>query len=278
MAITAYGVDQSITEPKWARIHKIVGPDQVVDDALNALEPTVATGTRVIDVASGYAVVCGVLVEVSATETVTLDANSSGNSRIDYIVLEVDWSGSSATGGDVKFVKGTADPNPLPPALTQTEGTLWQMPLAKITVRNGVGQIADADLEDVRPLERKPIVYKEAVTIVDRVHDAAPVEVCRVNVEDPGWPYKLQVYASVKFENAASGFGVITVLLDGSEFVTGRTDVNLGSPAQCSEWTLARRTGTSIVRVDAEPTSMDVGDHLVTQHQHSNITVVVHPS
>lgn len=142
MAITVSGVESDLDITEWAEhmeAHARVSPSP--DGVLSGFVVSAATGTRLLSVSAGDAVAPGVLIASSGAEGVTLDSNSSGNPRIDAIVLEVNWSGSSTTAGDVKAVKGTAGASPVAPSLTQTAGDVWQIPLAYVTVANGAGQL-----------------------------------------------------------------------------------------------------------------------------------------
>lgn len=68
---------------------------------------------------------------------IPIDPNSSTTqSRIDRIVLRLDWGSDSIT---TEKKVGTAAAVPTPPALTQTPGVLWELPLAQVTVGPGVG-------------------------------------------------------------------------------------------------------------------------------------------
>lgn len=257
MAITLYGVPLSIDAAHWAKLLAILGrgaADQVVD---SGLVPTVATGTRLLSVSAGNAVAAGVLAESTAAEAVTLDANSSGNSRIDYIVLEIDWSGSSSTGGDVKFVKGSPAVNPVPPALTQTPGTLWQIPLARMLVRNGVGQMAGADLELCRPLARLPIFYDFAIDTGAVNFNNSDVVRLNQTILDPGWPYKLVTSARINVVANSPGHASFSVTVNDVDNGSGATPTgNIGDaviPGRGSQ----RISGQSaVVKLLVTPTGM----------------------
>lgn len=78
-----------------------------------------------------------------AIETITIDSNSSGNPRIDSIVLSCDYSAQTIRLG---IVKGTPASSPVAPTLTQTIGTLYQYKLADIAVANGATTIVNANI------------------------------------------------------------------------------------------------------------------------------------
>lgn len=104
-----------------------------------------ATGpaSAAVDVLPGAALVEGGLYLSDATETLAVAANSSGNPRIDTVILRKDDIAQT-----IRLVvkQGTPAVTPTPPALTQTAGTMWEIPIADIAVANGFVSIANADL------------------------------------------------------------------------------------------------------------------------------------
>lgn len=96
-----------------------------------------------VDVLPGAAFVEGRYYESSATETVAVAANASGNPRIDTIVLRLDDAAQTVR---LAIKQGTPAATPAPPALTQTAGTMWEIPIADIAVANGFTSIATTDV------------------------------------------------------------------------------------------------------------------------------------
>lgn len=114
-----------------------------VDDDL-AVEPTSPASTSVT-VGSGSAILQGIWYYNDADVSVSVAANSSGSTRIDVIVLEADYVAQTVR---VAIEQGT--PGAGIPSLTQTVGTLYQIPLAYLTLANGFSSIAAADITDMR--------------------------------------------------------------------------------------------------------------------------------
>jgi hypothetical protein len=71
---------------------------------------------------------------------------TAGQSRYDIIVCEVDWTNKIM---ELKVVAGTASASPSMPSLTKTS-TVWQIPLARVTVTNGDTNIPAASIHDLR--------------------------------------------------------------------------------------------------------------------------------
>lgn len=219
MAVTAVGFTGTVNEAQFAsmmRLAMLSNWDEIVDTG--ALTPAVATGTRLVSVAAGSAMGAGVMVTNSASLNVTLPANGSANPRIDYIVVQINWSTDTAT---ITSVQGATSPNPVPPNLTRTAGTLWQIPLAKVRVNASVTQLGAGTVEDVRPNRRRAFEYSVSIANQNIGTGANDVTVDTIDIPDPGWPF--MVYCSTRFSmtNIASGHMNAEILVDGVSLGTG---------------------------------------------------------
>ncbi|HID72544.1 TPA: hypothetical protein EYP38_01265 [Candidatus Micrarchaeota archaeon] len=97
-------------------------------------------------------VIHGRLLVTDADETLTIADNTSGNPRIDRIVAECDWAAQTIM---LKVVEGTPAASPSPPTLTQNAGTLWQEPLAQVSVADGFTAISQAEIMGERSWARE---------------------------------------------------------------------------------------------------------------------------
>lgn len=222
MAINTYGVSPSIGEAEWAILHRIQGKGQwhEVVDAQTDFAVTPSAGNRIVSVAAGSLVACGVLVVVDTPTSITLDVQSGGNSRIDYIVLEIDWTGSQTTATTIKFVKGTAASNPVAPSLTRVAGTLWQVALARVTLTSGISQLVAANVDVCAPLQRRQ--YVSTATVDSKtISGGGESTIARTSGGDPGWPYRLRVEGKTGFTHVSAGAGIITGYVDGSVVTSG---------------------------------------------------------
>lgn len=100
--------------------------------------------------------------ESTAIETLNISTNSSGNTRIDSVVLSVNYSAQTIRLG---IVEGTPNATPVAPTLTQTQGTLYQYRLANVTVTNGTSQILDANIDNLSNSAKTYNVNSSAVNI-----------------------------------------------------------------------------------------------------------------
>ena len=137
-------IDTSETQfSQWARN---IG-EGVKENALNELEVFAdSTGMRV-KVRSGQAMVRGHYYQSTAEEILIIGASSPTNPRIDNVVLELDPTANSII---LKIVEGTPASSPSAPALTQTDGGIYQLKLAQVLVGTGVTTIAAGNVSDYR--------------------------------------------------------------------------------------------------------------------------------
>ena len=84
-----------------------------------------------ITVAAGGGCVYGMLYDADEAMSVSVPTPSSGFSRYDLVVLRRDWSVQTVR---VARVAGTAGMAPAVPSLTQTAGTIWEVPLATVLI------------------------------------------------------------------------------------------------------------------------------------------------
>lgn len=85
----------------------------------------------------------------STTQSVVVNANASGNPRIDSACIKVDTAITpgvqGATASSVVVVQGTASASPVPPTIPDN-----YLLLANIAVANGASSIVDANITDLR--------------------------------------------------------------------------------------------------------------------------------
>lgn len=125
-------------------------------------------------VKSGAALIRGRLFLLTADETVSISANSSGNDRIDVVTAEIDWATQT---GSLVVVEGNPAASPSAPTLTQSLGTKWQIPLAEVYVTNGFVTIVSDDVSDRRLfLQAAPIQYQRVQLLSSNAEDGALVK------------------------------------------------------------------------------------------------------
>lgn len=133
-----------------------------------------------VTLSAGAAQVRGKWYYNSADELITIAANGSGNPRIDLVILQSDY-----VAQEVRFavLQGTPAVSPSIPTLTQNEGVLWEIPIARVAVASGFTTIAQTDITDMRSWCNLPDalgvqVSNESATVLEKgavvIHDTAP--------------------------------------------------------------------------------------------------------
>jgi hypothetical protein len=106
-----------------------------------SLLPTANGSARSVFVAAGQALIGGHLFTSTASETLTIGANSTGSTRIDTVVVTLNGAADTM---DLIVVPGIT-PNTAPTLPTSLTGT-YQVRLADITVVNGATVINSGDV------------------------------------------------------------------------------------------------------------------------------------
>lgn len=96
-------------------------------------------------VSAGAALVHGSFYKSTANETLSIAANSSGNPRIDSIVLTKLWATQTVR---LEVLQGTPAGSPVAPTLTETDNFKWQFKIADIAVANGFATITTSDISN----------------------------------------------------------------------------------------------------------------------------------
>lgn len=139
---------------EWARIWKLMFgngtpfPNYGVfsgsgDGTYNPLQVNAtAVISANVQVQIGAALVNGRFYENTAVETLAVGANSSGNPRIDTVILRADYVGQTVR---LAIKQGTPAGSPARPTLQQ-DTIYWEMPLADIAVANGFATLAQTTI------------------------------------------------------------------------------------------------------------------------------------
>lgn len=129
------------------------------DDGLRVQEQSPAAAA--IDVLRGAALVRGVFYYNDATEAFTIAANSSGNPRIDTLMLRLDYALQTVR---LALKQGTPAATPVPPALTQSAGIMWEIPVADIAAADSFTSITQANITQRQEwVNAPPGVYLDSV-------------------------------------------------------------------------------------------------------------------
>lgn len=153
MAINSVGYDGTINEAEWARLAPELGAGEAVVSGLNAVVLTAPD--RAVRITAGAAYGHGVRDEVTANETVTLDAGS----RWDTIALRRDWTTNTTS---IAVVRGTGA-RAIAAGLNSNPGSIDDQPL--YLARVGSGSSVVLELVDVRAYASKVITAPSTLAL-----------------------------------------------------------------------------------------------------------------
>jgi hypothetical protein len=121
----------------------------VLQDQLGGLAPSADGVGMNVDIATGAALVKGYEFVNHTADVLTISANSSGNPRIDRVVVRATLSGTDIGKTELAVLTGTAAASPSAPALTRSSST-YEISLCKVAVANGASSISNANVTDER--------------------------------------------------------------------------------------------------------------------------------
>jgi hypothetical protein len=143
-------------EDRWSIMSRQWLPTGVLDVAPFALSAAPlqvfadSTGMQV-KVQPGAAGIRGFYYDSDAILTKSIAAANATNPRIDRVVLRLDAPLNTIS---VAVVQGTPAASPAVPSLTQTDGGVWELPLAQVRVNAAVSTIQSSNVTDERPRYR----------------------------------------------------------------------------------------------------------------------------
>lgn len=146
-ALQAYPFDSvDTTEAQYGRLFGLLQDDGIADLPTSASGQVTAGGGLSVNVASfPAAYLSGGIAALASAATVALDV-AAAQTRIDRIVVRVDWTSNTAVLDKLSGVAGAG----VPKALTQVKGGIYEISLARITVPAGAVNIAASNITDER--------------------------------------------------------------------------------------------------------------------------------
>jgi hypothetical protein len=149
MAQTSWPFENIDTsETQYSQLFRNLGEGPVEGHGFE-LEPYADSTGMNVKVKSGQALVRGHYYDSTGTETIIIPAADSTNPRIDRIVLRLDPTANSIL---LHRLAGTPNASPSAPALTQTDGAIYDLPLAQVYVAANETIIAPGDVTDERTI------------------------------------------------------------------------------------------------------------------------------
>lgn len=230
-----------------------------VDSELK-VNPTSPTSAQ-IQIEAGAALVQGLWYYNDAAVNFTITANASGNSRIDLVILSVDYIAQEVR---LDVITGTPAAVPAIPSVTQSVGVLWEVPIARVLVTSGFTVIAASAITDMRQFSNMPSfagipVVNNSANILERgnlvvLDTGASSTEYAIDVTTTTTSPDAKVIGIAESRMAAAGglgriiqYGIIPVICDGAVAV-GDYLISATTAGQATKYTLPTSTSASIVR------------------------------
>jgi hypothetical protein len=139
--------------------------DGVVQNVDNELAVSASGSSMDLSVATGFAFLNGHPSYWPEIETVTPAANGSGNPRKDLVIIRIQMPGTTEEGNqDITLLQGTPAASPVAPGVTQDPNTVWEIPLAEVTVPAGAATLSGGNVVDVREYSSGPLMDGSVIT------------------------------------------------------------------------------------------------------------------
>lgn len=149
------GTGSTLSEQQWSDMARLFVGDGVAANGLgsydlNKLAVTADGGGMYVLVPSGRVQIKGHHAKLDTQETLAIAAAHATLGRLDRVVARLKWSDNLI---ELDVLTGTPHATPLTglTALTQTDGTVWEIELARVTVGAAVSAISSGNVSDLRP-------------------------------------------------------------------------------------------------------------------------------
>lgn len=139
------GAGSSIAEDQWRAMAKFWLTSGPLRGELSNFDPS-ATGGRNVVIGAGRCWIDGQYGELSTPFTQPFTTNTSGNPRIDRVVLRNDFTGNKIV---LDVLVGTPGASPVAPAVTQNT-SIWEEAILDVTLVSGYSAISSSDWVDQR--------------------------------------------------------------------------------------------------------------------------------
>lgn len=143
------GPGANVTEDTWRAMMRRGNIAGVVKGVGGELLPFGDSTGMQIKIPAGECVIESYWGSSTSTKTLAVTANATGSTRYDLVVARANWVANTV---EFDVVAGTT----VPPAVTRNT-SMWEVPLAVVTVTNGAVTITAAQVQDARQWGGPPV-------------------------------------------------------------------------------------------------------------------------
>ena len=145
---TSQAADRQYSASEWRDYFSALVSNGVAPDIGGELEVHAQpTPNKTVYIDTGAIIIRGAMRILAETVSLSFADNISGNPRIDRVVARLNY-----TDRKVEFVvkQGAPAASPVPPALTRSATTHWELSLAQVSLANGYSTITASEITNER--------------------------------------------------------------------------------------------------------------------------------
>jgi hypothetical protein len=221
--------DIDTSETQYSLLFRNVGQGVIPGRGFE-IEPYADSTGMTAKVKTGDALVRGHYYSSTAETSLTIAAAHASLARIDRVILRLDPSANTII---LAVLTGVADAAPAPAALTQTDGDVYEFPVALVAVGAGVTTIAPGNITDQRVILASTATLQTALDAIETDITALQTDVAARALLTPAVNAKTAAYTLVVGDRGEfiTCSGTFTLTIPSATFSAGdRIDfVNIGT-------------------------------------------------
>ncbi|GAA0423909.1 hypothetical protein [Streptomyces luteireticuli] len=178
------GAGTTVTADAWSHMASMWQADGVRTPRAGEPNPLGATVTgqdMTVTLAPGHASLRGFHYYSDARRSVVIAPNTGTQPRIDRITVRLNRAGQRIA---IAYLQGTPAAKPQPPALSQGQDGIVDVPLHRITVAPQAGAITTTDITDERIWAPTPATYADAAARKAAPERPVPGQLAYLQAED----------------------------------------------------------------------------------------------
>ncbi|WP_367129909.1 MULTISPECIES: hypothetical protein [Streptomyces] len=186
------GAGTTVTSEQWSQMTSMWQTDGIraprTSDPADPLATTATGQDMTVNIAPGHATVQGFHYYSDAERHVVITANAGTQPRVDRITVRLTRTGQRIS---IAYLQGTPAAQPQPPALSQGQDGVFDVPLCRVAVAPQSGAIAPRDIVDERVYALTQSVYANAAARAASPERAVPGKLAYLQAED-----RMEIYTN----------------------------------------------------------------------------------
>ncbi|MEU5424243.1 hypothetical protein AB0H73_01350 [Streptomyces olivoreticuli] len=169
------GAGTTVTSEQWSQMASMWQTDGIraprTSDPADPLAAASSGQDMTVTISPGHATVQGFHYHSDVDRNVVIAPNVGTQPRVDRITVRLTRTGQRIS---IAYLQGTPAAQPQPPALSQGQDGLFDVPLCRVAVAPQAGAVAPRDITDERVYALTPRVYANTVARTSSVERPVP--------------------------------------------------------------------------------------------------------